>query len=164
MTMLIQWRNPPPVVTTQWRGPDGYLAASALANPLAPIPTIIGPPGPAGSPGSPGAAGPQGPAGAQGPAGPQGTPALSPLSGSATLTLPDGAGVLDHSESLSVPGITVAQRLFVTASQGSDADENGAEWLDLISLSAVPETNIIRVTASFAAPVSGPVKLDWSAF
>lgn len=81
-----------------------------------------------------------------------------------TLALPDGGGVLDHFESIAVPGITTSHRLFLTAASGSDTDENGAEWLDLISLTAAPATNLIRVTASFAAPVSGPVKLEWSAF
>jgi hypothetical protein len=52
--MILQWRMPEPAIVTQWRGPDGGLAAIALANPPSPVPTIIGPPG---------VPGPTGPAG-----------------------------------------------------------------------------------------------------
>jgi hypothetical protein len=46
--MRLQWRLAPPVITTQWRGPDDRLAPSALVVPAAAIPTLIGPPGPPG--------------------------------------------------------------------------------------------------------------------
>lgn len=54
MTMLLQWRKPPPIVVARWRGPDGVLAPAVAASPIAPVPTIIGPPG---------VQGPAGPAG-----------------------------------------------------------------------------------------------------
>jgi hypothetical protein len=49
--MLLQWRLPDPALVVRWRGPDGGIAAHLAANPPAPLPTIIGPPGPAGPPG-----------------------------------------------------------------------------------------------------------------
>jgi hypothetical protein len=53
--MILQWRVPEPAIVTRWRGPTGGLPSIALANPPAPIPTIIGPPG------VPGPTGMQGP-------------------------------------------------------------------------------------------------------
>jgi hypothetical protein len=61
MTLILQWRQPDPPFFTRWRGPDGKLAASALAVPVPPLPTIIGPPG------VPGPVGPPGPAGGEAP-------------------------------------------------------------------------------------------------
>ncbi len=55
MNLALQWRLPDPALAVQWHGPDGGLAVQIAANPLRPVPTIIGPPGVAGP------AGPQGP-------------------------------------------------------------------------------------------------------
>jgi hypothetical protein len=49
--MLLQWRLPDPALVLRWRGPDGGIAAVVAANPPAPVPTLIGPPGVAGPPG-----------------------------------------------------------------------------------------------------------------
>jgi hypothetical protein len=49
--IVLQWRQPEPAITARWRGPDERLAPSALAVPVHPIPTLIGPPGVAGPPG-----------------------------------------------------------------------------------------------------------------
>jgi hypothetical protein len=49
--IALQWRMPDAPITTRWRGPDGSLAPSALAVPIMPIATLIGPPGVAGPPG-----------------------------------------------------------------------------------------------------------------
>lgn len=56
--MLLQWRMPDPPIGTQWRGPDGMIAAVVAANPPSPLAIIIGPPG---------SAGPVGPVGPEGP-------------------------------------------------------------------------------------------------
>lgn len=48
MTLALRWRHADPPIVTQWRGPDGSLALSALAIPPRPIAALIGPPGPAG--------------------------------------------------------------------------------------------------------------------
>lgn len=49
--MLLQWRRADPAIAVQWRGPDGGIAAIAAADPVSPLPTLIGPPGVAGPPG-----------------------------------------------------------------------------------------------------------------
>lgn len=45
MTMLLQWRQPDPLITLRWRGPDGGIAAVAAGSTPDAIPTLIGPPG-----------------------------------------------------------------------------------------------------------------------
>jgi hypothetical protein len=45
MTMLLQWRQPPPTILARWRGPDGTLAPTVAASSIGSVPTIIGPPG-----------------------------------------------------------------------------------------------------------------------
>ena len=139
----------------------------------------IGPPGPTGSvglQGSPGingavgaagSIGPQGPAGAVGPAGPSGSQGVAgpgPLSGTATVTITEPAGRLEHQETLSADGVAVGHRLFVGLAPCSDADENDPELIDMLSLSALAGANSIAVTAAFGAAISGPIKLNWSAF
>ncbi len=45
MNLVIAWRRNDPPITLAWRGPDGCVAAAALANSQNQIATIIGPPG-----------------------------------------------------------------------------------------------------------------------
>jgi hypothetical protein len=68
------WRRPDPPIVTQWRGPEGRVAGSALVLPLPQLAAIIGPPGERGPPGPPGSTDVQGPAGPVGPVGPKGDP------------------------------------------------------------------------------------------
>jgi hypothetical protein len=68
------WRRPDPPIMTQWRGPEGRAANSALTIPLPQLAAIIGPPGERGPPGPPGSTDVQGPVGPAGPAGPKGDP------------------------------------------------------------------------------------------
>jgi hypothetical protein len=67
-------------------------------------------------------------------------------------------------QSVSASGVLPASRVFLMLAPGSDADENDPELIDLLSLSGTAETDSILVNASFAAPVSGPLNLNWSAF
>lgn len=48
--IVIVWRMPSPPLALRWRGPAESLARSALAVPIPPLPTLIGPPGEAGPP------------------------------------------------------------------------------------------------------------------
>lgn len=180
--IALTWRQPDPPIITRWRGPDGSLAPSALAVPLRPIATLIGPPGTTGNSGPTGptgAIGPQGPVGpigttgaigsigATGPTGatgPIGATGTGPLSGTASLTVPDPAGRLEHLETLAAPGVTASNRLFVGLAPVDDGDENDPELTDLICLSALAGSNSIAVTATFGGRMSGPIKLNWSAF
>ena len=53
--IALRWRQPEPAIVVRWRGPDGAMAAGAVAAPPLPVAALIGPPGVAG------AEGPQGP-------------------------------------------------------------------------------------------------------
>jgi hypothetical protein len=58
MTMLLQWRQLLPPITTRWRGPEGQvLPVLAITEPTS-LPTLIGPPGISGPSGPQGVAGP----------------------------------------------------------------------------------------------------------
>jgi hypothetical protein len=46
--MALRWRQPEPVITLRWRGPDGAVAAAAVVSPPLPVAALIGPPGVAG--------------------------------------------------------------------------------------------------------------------
>jgi hypothetical protein len=96
--------------------------------------------------------------------GTQGLPGVAPLSGTASLSLVNPAGKLEHSESVVATGVTPAARLFIALAPTSDEDENDPELTDLAAISASPGTGSIAVTAAFAAPMSGPLKINWSAY
>lgn len=180
--IALVWRQLDPPIKTQWRGPEGSLAPSALSVPLTPLATLIGPPGVAGpagtagpagvtgAPGASGAVGAPGPAGQTGPAGPTGPPGptgpsgAASLSGSVQISIPSGAGQWEARESVAAAGVVPASRLFLALAPATDADENDPELIDLLSLAGTPTTDSILISASFAAPVSGPLKLNWSAF
>jgi hypothetical protein len=55
VTIILQWQRPNPPLVLAWRGMNGGsndgLATALAADPVHPIPTLIGPPGVAGPPG-----------------------------------------------------------------------------------------------------------------
>lgn len=149
MTLTLAWRQADPPIITQWRGPDGRLARSALSLPVQQFAAVIGPPGPAG------------PAGPQGSPGPAGAPGGATLSGTTQIIVP--ADALEHRQSVTAPGITPASRLFVILAPVPDSAENDPELIDLLTLSASPGTDTITVSITFSQPTSGPIFLNWSA-
>lgn len=185
--ITLLWRRPDPAIVTQWRGPEGRVANSALVLSLPQLAAIIGPPGERGPPGPPGSAteqGPQGPAGPMGPMGPvgakgdpgdQGLPGApgppgipgpagaGSLGGLVTITLPVGHGVCEWRESVAAPGVTTASRIQLGLAPASDAEENDPELLFPIALWARPAADILHIGAAFAHPVAGAVSLIWSA-
>ena len=50
--LRLQWRRPDPPLTLAWRGPDDSIRAALDNDPMAQIPTVIGPPGSGGSGGA----------------------------------------------------------------------------------------------------------------
>lgn len=170
--ITLVWRRPDPAIVTQWRGPEGRVANSALMLPLPQLAAIIGPPGERGPPGPPGSAtgqGAQGPAGPAGPMGPkgdpgdQGVPGAGALGGLVTITLPVGRGVREWRESVAAPGVTTASRIQLGLAPASDAEENDPELLFPIALWARPAADILHIGAAFTHPVAGAVSLIWSA-
>lgn len=158
--MILVWRQPETAIVTRWRGPAGSLALSALAVPPRPLAALIGPPGPAGEPGPAGPQGPQGIEGLQGPAGPPATVRC----GTASLSLPPGAGVVEWSEGIAASGVTAGQIVLLGLAPTADDRENDPELLDLAALSGRADAGAITVSAVFSEPASGPVHINWSAF
>lgn len=161
--IALRWRQPEAVIVTRWRGPYGSLAQSALAVPSMPLATLIGPPGLPGAAGAQGPIGPAGPAGPQGAPGPQGPAGAGALAGTATITAPGPAGVIEWEETAAAGGVVPASRIFLALAPSADEDENCADMLDVSALSGRAGTDQITITAAFAEAVSGPVKLNWSA-
>jgi Collagen triple helix repeat (20 copies) len=116
--------------------------------------------GPAGPTGPTGATGADGPAGPQGSIGPSGASAIG---GAATITLPQGRGLYEWSETVAAASVTAASRIQLGLAPALDGDENDPELIDLGALSASALTNQILISATFATPTSGAVKLNWSA-
>ena len=167
--ITLVWRQAEPAICTQWRGPEGRVARTALTVPLPQLAAIIGPPGERGPPGPPGSTDVQGPAGPIGPAGPKGDPGdpgasgMSALGGFATITLPSGSGVREWRESVAAPGVTTASRVQLGLAPAGDAEENDPELLFPIALWARPAAEALHIGAAFAHPVAGAVSLIWSA-
>jgi hypothetical protein len=141
-------------------GPAGPIGPAGATGPVGPV-GPQGLAGPAGPVGLQGATGPTGPSGPQGPAGPQGKP---PFSGNAVITITSPFPVSDWEETVSAPGVLPTHRIFVAIGAAADSDENEPELLDPVLLTGEAGTGSIRIVARFAAPVSGPVRLIWSAY
>jgi hypothetical protein len=84
------------------------------------------------------------------------------LSGTATITLPNGRGVLEWTETVAAVGIVPANTVVAFFAAGLDDDENNAEMLDPnCNPVAVAGTDEITITGTFREPTSGPVKIIW---
>lgn len=84
--------------------------------------------------------------------------------GIATLTAPAGQGVFELSGTAAVVGMVAGRPVMAWLSSVDDTDENDPEFLDVKSISAKALTNQVEFGLSFGVPVSGPIKLNWSAF
>ena len=80
------------------------------------------------------------------------------------MTLPGGAGVREWTEQVAASGVTAGSTVMVGLAPANDNDENDPELLDLAAMSAVPGSGTLTLSANFPAPVSGPVRFNWSAF
>lgn len=115
--------------------------------------------GPAGADGNDGAQGIQGPAG---PTGPQGPPGAG--GGSATdvvLALTGSRGAYELEQVVTDATVSLTSKLQCWLAQGTDADENDPELLDVSALSARPGTGQLTIVASFATPTSGPIRIGY---
>lgn len=98
-----------------------------------------------------------------------GTPIVGqrPVSGilpqwvAATVTLPDGAGVFDHTQTITAEGVAPTDTLSVMLAPALDANENVPEMLSLTSLSALAGTGEFTLTLEFAERSSGPINILW---
>lgn len=82
-------------------------------------------------------------------------------SGTATITLPDGAGQLEWTETVAAIGVIATNIILCQLAPGSDADQNTADMIDLVTLAAVPALDTITFTLTLDTPLSGPVLINW---
>jgi hypothetical protein len=88
----------------------------------------------------------------------------STLSGQALVTLPNGVGVFEHTETVEAAGITPADTIIVMFASGDDADENESWMLDpSINPVGTAGANEITFELAFREKTSGPIKLVWKA-
>lgn len=86
------------------------------------------------------------------------------VKGTATISLPSGAGVIEWTETAACPGALPGDMILCQIAPGTDADENTAETIDLVTLSAVAGADEITFTITLSTPLSGPVLINWKAF
>ncbi len=84
-----------------------------------------------------------------------------PAKGVATVTVPNNR--LEWVETVTATGVVPADVVVPTIGAHVDADENDAEMLDVMALSATAGTDQITVTMAFATPTAGPIKISWMA-
>jgi hypothetical protein len=81
--------------------------------------------------------------------------------GVATMVLPNGAGVLEWTQTIAAAGIAATDRIMAWLAPGSDGDENTADMIDLVTQGAVAAADAITFTLTLSAPLSGPVLINW---
>lgn len=86
------------------------------------------------------------------------------LAGTATITLPNGNGELEHTETVAAPGVLDTDLVLPWLAAGTDADENTADMIDLRNLSALAGVDEITFTITLSTPLSGPVLINWKVF
>lgn len=165
-------------------GPKGDTGEAGPTGPQGPTgPTgSTGPQGPQGIQGIQGVQGEVGPTGDTGPAGP-GVPTggttgqvltkvnsadyntqwttVSSLSGDASITVPLNSYY--HAETVTATGLTDTSRVLLGLAPHLDTDDNSPELLDILSMSGQSGTDTLTITATFATPTSGLIKLYWRA-
>ncbi len=81
--------------------------------------------------------------------------------GTATVTASNNR--MELSETVAATGVTGSSVVLLSIAPHADSDENDAEMLDILSMSAAPGTDQITVKMAFAAPTAGAIKLNWMA-
>ena len=89
------------------------------------------------------------------------TPSGGGSSGTATVTVPVAAR--QHSQTVTVTGVTEESLIFVSLAPTEHTDENEPEGLDIVSMWGKAGTGEITFGLTFSTPTSGPIKLNWSA-
>ena len=86
---------------------------------------------------------------------------VSPIAGTATITVANNS--LSHVETVAASGVTASQRVIASIAPHLDSDENDAEMLDVLALSAAAGTGQITVDIAFATMTAGQIKINWVA-
>jgi hypothetical protein len=78
------------------------------------------------------------------------------------LTVPNNR--FEWIESVAASGVTSANIVIPALAPALDTDENDPEMMFVSSLAGAAEAGTIRFTITSPEPMSGPVKINWSAF
>ena len=93
-----------------------------------------------------------------------GTSAFGPgglVSGVCTITPTGGQGVTYWRETITLAGVSPANRIFLSLAPHLPTDINDPEMLFVQSLCAIPGTGSFVVQAAFGERTSGPIKLNY---
>lgn len=87
----------------------------------------------------------------------------SPVSGIATVTVPNSR--MEWEETVTTTGAAALSKIYVTLHPGLNRDENTADMLPPMTVAGTPVSfgDSTTFILSFSEPVSGPIKLNWSA-
>jgi len=99
--------------------------------------------------------------GADGAPGTTGDTGPAPSFTLATLALPNGRGVFEHTQTITDATVVGTDKIMVSLAATVDSDENAGETVPLESLYAVAGTGSIEVRASFRERISGPIKIQY---
>lgn len=81
---------------------------------------------------------------------------------SATITIPsDKGGRIETRLTVSDAEVTDTSKITVMLGNMGYSDENEAELLDIVALSAIPQSGSFIVSANFGARVAGPIKINY---
>ena len=96
--------------------------------------------------------------------------------GTVTVNVPGGAGsfgltqsvvtvnqALEWTETVTAVGVTATQKIMASIAAHDDTDENDAEMLDILAMSATAGTGQITFDLGFSQVTSGPIKINWVA-
>lgn len=98
--------------------------------------------------------------------------------GTVTVNVPGGGGgsltitqsvvtvtspALEWIETVAAVGVTSTQKIMPFIAAHDDTDENDAEMLDILAMSATAGTNQITFDIGFSQVTSGPIKINWVA-
>jgi hypothetical protein len=97
--------------------------------------------------------------------------------GTVTVNVPGGGGgsltitqsvvtvvqALEWTETVTAVGVTAGQKIMPFIASHDDTDENDAEMLDILAMSATAGTGQITFELGFSQVTSGPIKINWVA-
>lgn len=86
--------------------------------------------------------------------------ASSPLTGEVTI---NPVNALQVDQTFFIPAMTANRRVWLSFANGTDADENTPEMLDVMSMAAFSGAGTLRVLLSFGTLTTGPIRLQYLA-
>ena len=92
-----------------------------------------------------------------------GSSGASVLKGQIVVTVPSGAGRLEHTETVAAVGVNAEMTVLLSLGAHAATDENTAEMLDIGGMGAEAGADSITVTLSFDERTAGALRLNYMA-